>query len=97
MVGAVKHDFNFFGVIFLATLLAFTLKLILLGSNAVRRPVRTFAFIMIFLYLYSITVSLMFFPVMTMPFSIMCFGFLFFWIFTICAAWIDDRQRQRLK
>ena len=88
MVGAVKHDFNFFGIVVFAALLALILKLILLASNAVRHSVRTFAFVMLFLYLYSITASLMFFPVMTMPFSIMCFGFLFFWIFTI---WIDAR------
>ena len=93
MIGAIKHDFNFIGIIVFAPLLAVTLKLILLGLSAVRGSVRTFAFCMLSLYFYSITVSMLFFPVMTMPFKIMCFGFLLFWIFTIFVNWIDIRQR----
>ena len=89
MVGAVKHDYGYLGVLGFGLICAGVLKLILLSFAAATNYIRTFACIMLTLYFYSIAVSVMFFPLMTMPFSIMSFGFLLFWIFNIFVSLRD--------
>jgi hypothetical protein len=78
MVGAIKHDFSYIGIVVLGAICAFILKLILIGLCAVQNFVKIFSFTALIVYFYSISTSMMFFPIMTMPFLIMCFGFLFY-------------------
>ena len=77
MVGSIRHDFGHAGIVVFAMLCSLILVTIAKGLRLEGSYMQIPAIFCLHLLFYSITVSAMFFPLMTMPFRLMVFGLLF--------------------
>jgi len=77
MVGSVRHDFGYPGIVVFAIICSLILMAIAKGLRLGTSKLQISAIFCLHCFFYSITVSPMFFPIMTMPFKIFIFGLLF--------------------